>query len=251
MRVAKLFQRTMFGIFLLFGLIALSTSALCVYTVDKQLSGEYEANSQAIAQTIANSSMDIILNRDMSTLQSLIDQFKEIQGIKYIYIVNEEGEILAHTFVPGIPKEIMAGNRLSTETVHRQLPGFGEFIEVSSPILEGIAGSVHVGMDKGLIALKIQAAIGRQIYLISIIFIVSIVGSFWLVNLAAKPLGRLGGYAMHLAAPHAPTTLAPAEMQALLERNDEVGQLARLFLHLSRREAPASFSPASSLPAAH
>ena len=51
---------------------------------------------------------------NQQTLQSLIDQFKEIQGIKYIYIVNEEGEILAHTFVPGIPKEIMASNRLNT-----------------------------------------------------------------------------------------------------------------------------------------
>ena len=33
-------------------------------------------------------------------------------------------------------------------------------------------------------------------------------------------------------------------------RGYEVGQLARLFLYLSKREAPASFSPASSLPAA-
>ena len=39
----------MFGIFLLFGLIALSTSALCVYTVDHHLSIEYEANSRTIA----------------------------------------------------------------------------------------------------------------------------------------------------------------------------------------------------------
>jgi sensor histidine kinase regulating citrate/malate metabolism len=251
MRVAKLFQKTMFGIFLLFGLIALSTSALRVYTVDKQLSDEYEANSGAIAQTIADSSLDIILNRDMSTLQSLIDQFQEIQGIKYIYIVNEEGEILAHTFVPGMPKELLASDPLNMETVQRQLPGFGEFIEVSSPILDGIVGAVHVGMDKGLIALKIQTAIGRQIYLISIIFIVSIVGSFVLVNLAAKPLGRLGSYAMHLAAPEAPTTLKPEEMRALLERNDEVGQLARLFLYLSRQEAPAPFSPPPPLPAAN
>ena len=235
MKVAKLFQKTMFGIFLLFGLIALSTSALCVYTVDKQLSQEYEANSAAIAQTIANSSMDIILNRDLSTLQSLIDQFKEIQGIRYVYIVNEDGDMLAHTFVPGIPKEILASNRLDTATVHRQLPGFGEFIEVSSPILDGIAGSVHVGMDKGLIALKIQTAIGQQVYLISIIFVVSIVGSFLLVNLAARPLGQLGGYAMHLAAPQGPTTITADEMRALLERNDEVGQMARLFLHLSKR----------------
>ena len=237
MRVAKLFQKTMFGIFLLFGLIAVSTSALCVYTVDRQLSSEYEANSAAIAQTIANSSMDIILNRDLSTLQSLIDQFKEIEGIKYLYIVNEDGDMLAHTFVPGIPKEIMAGNRLKTGTVHRQLPGFGDFIEVASPILDGIVGEVHVGMDKGLIALKIQTAIGQQVYLISIIFIVSIVGSFLLVNLAARPLGRLGGYAMHLAAPEAPVNLKPEEMQALLERTDEVGQLARLFRHLSTRPA--------------
>ncbi|HJY81444.1 MAG TPA: hypothetical protein VKK81_10235 [Candidatus Binatia bacterium] len=251
MRVAKLFQKTMFGIFLLFGLIAFSTSALCIYTVDKQLSDEYEANSRAIAQTIADSSIDIILTRDMSTLQSLIDQFKEIQGIKYIYIVNEESEMLAHTFVPGVPKALMASDRPNTGTTQRQLPGFGEFIEVSSPILDGIVGAVYIGMDKGLIALKIQTAIGRQIYLISIIFIVSIVGSFLLVNFAAKPLGRLAGYAMHLAAPNAPTTLKPEEMQALLERSDEVGQLARLFLYLSKREAPASFSPTPSLPSAN
>jgi len=239
MRVAKLFQKTMFGIFLLFGLIALSTSALCVYTVDRQLSLEYEANSRAIAQTIANSSMDIILNRDLSTLQSLIDQFKEIQGIKYLYIVNEEGDMLAHTFVPGVPKEIMGSDRTKLATVERHLPGFGEFVEVSSPILDGIAGSVHVGMDKGLIALKIQTAIGQQVYLISMIFIVSIVGSFLLVNLAAKPLGRLGGYAMQLAAPNAPAAITPEEVQALLERSDEVGQLARLVRHLSAREASA------------
>jgi sensor histidine kinase regulating citrate/malate metabolism len=236
MRVAKLFRKTMFGIFVLFGVIALSTSALCVYTVDRQLSSEYEANSRAIAQTIANSSTDIILNRDLSTLQSLIDQFKEIQGIKYVYIVNEEGDILAHTFVPGVPKAILAGDRVKLATVDRRLPGFGEFIEVSSPILDGIAGSVHVGMDKGLIALKIQTAIGQQVYLISIIFIVSIVGSFFLVNLAAKPLGRLGGYATQLAAPAAPASITPEDVQALLERNDEVGQLARLFRHLAARD---------------
>jgi sensor histidine kinase regulating citrate/malate metabolism len=239
MKVAKLFRKTMFGIFMLFGLIAVSTSALCVYTVDRQLSQEYEANSRAIAQTIANSSMDIILNRDMSTLQSLIDQFKEIQGIKYLYIVDEHGDILAHTFVPGVPKEIMASDRVKLATVDRKLPGFGEFVEVSSPILDGIAGSVHVGMDKGLIALKIQTAIGRQVYLISIIFIVSIVGSFLLVNLAAKPLGRLTGYATQLAAPAAPTTMSAADVRALLERNDEVGQLARLVHHLSVRDAQA------------
>ena len=86
MKVQKLFQKTLFGIFLLFGFIGLSTSILCIYTVDTHLSEEYESNSQNIARTIADSSVDILLNRDLSALQSLIDQFIEIQGITYIYM---------------------------------------------------------------------------------------------------------------------------------------------------------------------
>jgi sensor histidine kinase regulating citrate/malate metabolism len=234
-KVAKLFQKTMFGMFLLFGVIAVSISALCIQTVDEQLSAEYEVNSRAIAQSIANSSMDIILNRDLSTLQSLIDQFKEIQGIKYIYITDEHGDILAHTFVPWVPKEISTAERQGLATVERHLAGIGDFIEVASPILDGVIGSVHVGMDQGAVGLKIRTAIGRQAYLLSIIFIVSIIAAFALVNLAAKPLTRLAGYARQVTAPGEAEPMKPAEVQALLERKDEVGQLARMVRHLAVR----------------
>ena len=225
----------MFGIFLLFGLIAVSTSALCIRTVDTQLSAEYEANSRAIAQSIANSSMDIILNRDLSTLQSLIDQFKEIQGIKYIYITDEEGDMLAHTFVPGVPPEIVTGERKVTPTIQRHFAGLGDFIEVASPILDGVIGSVHVGMDQGAVGLKIRTAIGRQAYLLAIIFVISIIAAYVFMNMVARPLARLGGYARHLVTPDAPGGLKPDEMQALLERNDEVGELARVVRHLAVR----------------
>ena len=158
----------MFGIFFLFGLIGVSTSILCIYTVDIHLSKEYESNSKGIAKTIADASVDIILNRDLSALQSLIDQFVEIQGISYIYITSESSEFLAHTFVPGIPEEIRNSDSFSTATIERSLPGMGDFVEVSSPILTGVAGSVHIGMDMGLIVLKIQRAIGQQVYLTSL-----------------------------------------------------------------------------------
>ncbi|MDP2055093.1 MAG: hypothetical protein Q8L75_15765 [Acidobacteriota bacterium] len=227
----------MFGVFLLFGLIAVSTSALCIATVDTQLSAEYEANSRAIAQSIANSSMDIILNRDLSTLQSLVDQFKEIHGIEYIYITDEQGDLLAHTFVPGVPSEIATGERQVAATVERSLAGIGDFVEVASPILDGVIGSVHVGMDQGAVALKVRTAIAGQAYLISIIFVISVVASYVLVNLAARPVARLGAYGRQLAAPDAPGALNPGEVQALLERTDEVGQLARVVRHLAVRPA--------------
>ena len=232
MKIQKLFQRTRFGIFAVFGMIVLSTSALCLWTVDTQLSAEYEINSRNIAKTVADSSVDILLNRDMATLQSLVDQFNEIQGIGYIYITSESGEHLAHTFVPGIPEEILQSDHRNTEPIERELPGLGNFVEVGSPILAGVAGSVHVGMDKDVVSLKIQRAFGQQVYLASI----------WLVNLAAKPLGELLAYAVDLARDQDEKALSDRD---ILARDDEAGELARLFLHVARNgQAPDSLRTA-------
>ena len=240
MNVQKLFRRPLFGIFLLFGIIAVSTSWVCIATVDSQLSEEYESNSRGIAQTIADASVDIILNRDLSALQSLIDQFLEIQGISYIYIVNEDGEFLAHTFVPGIPAEILASDPANTDSVERRLNGADNYFEVGSPILAGVAGAVHIGMDKSVITLKIQQAVGRQMYLISSIFLAGIVAALLLMNLAAKPVENLLAYAVALAREETDGEAAPG---ALLERDDEAGQLARLFLYFSKVADPGKTAP--------
>ena len=242
MNIQRLFQKTLFGIFLLFGIIAVSTSWVCIATVDSQLSEEYVSNSKGIAKTIADASVDIILNRDLSALQSLIDQFLEIQGINYIYIVNESGEFLAHTFVPGIPEQILASDPSNTETVERRLSGADSYVEVGSPILAGVAGTVHIGMDKSLITLKIQQAVGRQMYLISSIFVVGIFAAIWLINLAAKPISGLLNYAVQLAKEQKGED---ASQSPLLNRNDEAGQLARLFLYFSKIVDPDRVQPTS------
>ena len=234
MKIHRLFKWTRFGIFAVFGLIVLSTSVLCIYTVDTQLSAEYEVNNQNIAKTIADSSAGILLNQNLATLQSLVDQFLEVQGIRYIYIRSETGEFLAHTFVPGIPEEILRSDHANTEPVERRLPGMGDFIEVGSPILAGVAGTVHVGMDLDVVALKIQRAIGQQIYLICVILVLGVLASIWFVNLAAKPLGELLAYAVELAKDGENEELGARD---ILARDDEVGHLARLFLHVSRQGA--------------
>jgi sensor histidine kinase regulating citrate/malate metabolism len=240
MKIRKLFQKTQFGIFGLFGLIVLSTSALTIYTVQTHLSAEYEGNSRNIAKTIADASVDILLNRNLATLQSLIDQFVEIQGIRYVYITSDNGEFLAHTFVPGIPKVISNSDPFETAAVKRTLPGMGEFVEVGSPILAGFAGTVHVGMDLNVIGLKIQRAIGQQVYLISILLLVGILASIWFVNLAAKPLGELLAFAVKLAKEENPDG---AQDQRILARDDEAGELARLLLHVAQRKAGSEEPP--------
>ncbi len=241
MKVHKLFRKTHFGVLFLFFLILLSTSLLWYRTIDTQLSEEYETNSRNIAKTIADASVDILLNRGLSALQSTIDQYAEISSIDYIYITNEDGEFLAHTFVPGIPEDIRNSDPNNTEPVERQLRNTGgcspaaclagSFVEVGSPILAGVAGTVHVGTNTDHVSLKVQRAIGRQNYLISILVVVGFLSSIWFVNLAAKPLGDVLGYAVSVARGD-PDAATAAER--LLERDDEAGHLARIVSHLSR-----------------
>ncbi len=228
MKSLRLFRGALFGISVLFGLMAVLTSALCIHTVDKQLSNEYRENNIAIATSIANAAEDIILTRDLSVLQSLLEQFRKISGVEYIYVADENGKIIAHTFIPGIPEEILALDNNIVGSSRRSIPEFGNFIESSRPILMGRSGTVHVGMEESLIAFKIQTAVGRQVYLVSILFVFSIMISFALLSRAARPLVQLANYARGISELRDQTEPDRQELALLTSRLDEVGEIARL-----------------------
>ena len=234
MRVQKLFRKTRFSFFALFGMIVLSVSFLSIWTISRELDEEYVSNGNSIAKNIADSSVDMLLNRNLATLQALIDQFVEIESIRYIYITSDGGEFLAHTFVPGIPNEILESDPSLTETVDRSLAGLGDFIEVGSPILSGVAGHVHVGMDRELLGIKIQRAVGQQMYLIGIILVIGTLLSFWFVSFSARPLGDLMAFAVRVAGDR-----NAAGDEEVLDRDDEVGELARLFTHVAEGTSEA------------
>ena len=230
LRVRKLFRKTRFGFFALFGIVVLSISILSISTVSRELRDEYVSNSESIAKNIADSSVDILLNRNLATLQSLIDQFVQIESIRYIYITSDTGEFLAHTFIPGIPEEILASDPSATEAVERSLPGLGDFVEVGSPILSGVAGTVHVGMDLELLGLKIQRAVGQQIYLLCIILVTGVLASIWLVNLASRPLTELLEYVVTLAREKERDGSTHGDV---LVRDDEIGDMARMIQYVA------------------
>ena len=90
-------------------------------------------------------------------------------------------------------------------------------------------------MDMGLLSLRIQGAIGQQVYLITSIFVGGVFAAIWLVGLAAKPIAQLLSYAVRLAGGRAD---GDDRSEKLLARDDEVGHLARLFLYFSEAKDP-------------
>ena len=104
---ASLFTKTLILIVVLFGIIATATSILSGWNLYRNLTQEYQSKGVAIAKSIADSSVEILLNADVSTIQSVVDQFTEIEGVSYVIVFDGQGEAVSHTFVPAVPGDVL------------------------------------------------------------------------------------------------------------------------------------------------
>ena len=244
MKTSRLFTKTLILIVILFAIIATATSVLSGWTLYRSLTAEYKSKGIAIAKSVADSSAEILLNRDLSTVQAIIDQFGEIGGVAYVFVSDAQGEIISHTFVPAVPKEVLPlikqsrSSRLTGDvvTTKLQVEGLGDFIHIYAPILAGVAGFVHVGMDQGFIRAQIWSTVVKQQGLMFAIFILSIVVAYVLVNRISRPLNQLADYTHSLAShDFAAGLVIPAEIEALPHKSkDEIGKLAESFINMER-----------------
>lgn len=244
MRTSRLFTKTLILIVILFGVIATATSVLSGWTLYQSLTTEYQSKGIAIAKSVADSSAEILLNRDLSTVQAIIDQFSEIGGVAYVFVSDGQGEIVSHTFVPAVPNEVLPlieQSRASPSTgemvtTKLQVEGLGDFIHIYAPIMAGVAGFVHVGMDQSFIRAQIWSTVVKQQGLMFAIFILSIVAAYILVNRISRPLNQLADYTHSLASHDFSAGVnIPEEIEALPQRSkDEIGKLAESFIDMER-----------------
>lgn len=239
MKISRLFRPTLIGAIVLFGLFALVISLLFGATLRGLLLDEFQNKGAAITTSIANSSVEVLLNRDASTLQATIDQFVDPQsGVAYSYVVDDRGQIVSHTFVPSIPAEItslITAGVSSTVIRDVTIAGRGDFLDIASPILAGVAGSVHIGMDKGVIEARIQSSVIGLLGLVFALFLINVIVTYFQTNRISRPLVALTGYANQLGAGAATTDgQFGADLRPIAGRADEVGQLVADFQRMAR-----------------
>ena len=107
-----------------------------------------------------------------------------------------------------------------------QLPDGGDYIHVVQPVLSGLAGYIHVGMDRGVIKSFIRSAIVRQQIITFLIFLTSGAVAFMFISNISRPLRRLTAYAKRVAAHDFSTDVA-------IDSRDEIGELAEAMRSMS------------------
>jgi twitching motility protein PilJ len=126
-------------------------------TLRHRMADELTSKGTAIADGLASSSVDLILTRDASAVQALIDQFAGISGVAYVMVYDSARNQIAHTLVPFVPPDLVGKNLVSGDTPQqvREIEyadpvtgGRRRIIDIAVPILDGTLGTVRVGMDR-------------------------------------------------------------------------------------------------------
>ena len=249
MKLSSLFQKTLVGQVFLFSVVTASMSVASAYSLRWHLTGEYSSRGSAIAKGIADSSAELLESDSPEIFQSMVDESADLRGVAYIFVRNAQGTIVAHTFEDSIPKQFLdlaanstqaslekreanadgmrrfthspnfEGENGEANVRYRKGKSFGYAIDISVPILEGSGGFVHVGMDQTRLIAQIRSAIALQLVVIFLLFGLSVIATYIMVDRISRPLHQLIDYAKRLASRDFSTPIG-------IDSNDEIGLLA-------------------------
>ncbi|PYM96343.1 MAG: hypothetical protein DME04_02050 [Candidatus Rokuibacteriota bacterium] len=211
--------------------LAAITWWISVQRMTANLTDEFTSKGTAIAKSLASSGVDLLLTRDASTVQAIVDQFAAINGVKYVMVYDPQANLVAHTFSPLVPPGIVERNAVPGEAAQqiREIaypdPVTGavqEIIDIGVPVLAGQLGTVRVGMDRAIIA----AAATRSGEYLLLAFggaaLVAIGAGALFAHRIIRPVGQLVQVAERVGQGDL-SKLVPVRSR------DEIGQLAMTF----------------------
>ena len=211
--------------------LAAVTWLISVQTLRTRMTEEFTSKGTAIANSLASSGVDLILTRDASTVQALIDQFATISGVAYVMVYDANRAQIAHTFVPFVPPDVVDKNVVPGD-VGKQVrdieyadPVTGKsrrIIDIGVPMLGGTLGTVRVGMDRAII----DAAAARSGWFLSAVFagialVAGLAGAFFARRLT-RPIAHIVRVAERVGRGDLSETIK-------VQSGDEIGLLAHTF----------------------
>jgi len=223
-------QRTKF-ILALLGMVLVTGVSLVLFTkivLYQKLQVTLEKRGFSLARNIARDSVNPVLTEKFLELTLMLREEKAGEGdIEYIYVQNERGAVVAHTFENGFPVDLVEGNSFDEHStgpypIRKLSTERGVVHELIVPLLKGGAGTVHLGMSQALVDQDINEIMAMIIGAIAVLFLVGSFVAILFGSAVTKPL--------HLLAVAA-EALERGDMHARVpvRSSDEMGQLARTF----------------------
>jgi signal transduction histidine kinase len=135
-----------------------------------------------------------LLWEDSKHMPLVLGEFSKIQGVAYIAVLNREGEVVAQSQAGTMPPAVVGPHAQREGIQEYPLQGSHGLIDIAAPIEKGPMGSVHVGMDQGVVARSLEDVplLVWRIVLVSVLCAMSVAVIVYFRTI--RPINLLGGF---------------------------------------------------------
>ena len=178
-----------------------SINSILIYNnVQSSLQNETLKRALFVAKTISREITESILFEDFISLQNNINSFMDIdEGIFYIFVLDNQKNVLVHTFENNFPTSLLSLNELKENQAYNiQLLKIKDLndeliLDVVVPILEGRIGVVRVGLYVNTIISDVQKTINIFWIMVALFLTVGIIGAFSFARFITEPIKAIQG----------------------------------------------------------
>ena len=148
------------------------------YALQNALLAELNNKSLILCQSTADRIAKDVMGRETVKVYDILQSIvRRTTDLKYIYIIDFEKMIFAHTFDKGFPEALLRQHPISQQlqTINYQDTDGSTFTDYCLPLIEGLSGHLHVGVNTSHIYAEINA-LRRQIIIGTFLLIIVGVG---------------------------------------------------------------------------
>ncbi len=211
------------GLVLMLGLgVTVQVRLVLTQAMDVQL----EEQSVSVGRDFAARATDLLLINDLYALQQLL---KETQAnnanVRYAFVLDDNGRVVAHTFGEGFPLALLAQNTANANDHHRLTileTDEGKIWDTAVPIFDGRAGMARVGLAETRVRQAVDAVTGQLLITTVMVSILGITAAAFLTWILTRPILQLA---------RAAQAVGRGDLTQSVPRwaNDEIGDLAESF----------------------
>ncbi len=181
--------------------------------------------AMAIANNLSDAAAGPIIGRDFLALGALASKYALLDGVAYVFIEDNRGEVIGQTFSV-FPEELRENYPVGGErsAYQRKVTFQGKTVdETGFPILGGQVGRVHVGFWENSVENEIRNALFRLIGIFAVLPVAGTLLSFVVAHWIVRPIVDL----THVADKVTRGDLELAVSTKCVGLHDEIGDLAR------------------------
>ena len=180
------------GLVLLLGVgNAIQTRAVLTNNMEAQLRDQ----SVSVARDLAARAADPILLNNLLALHDLLLESKSNNSnFSYAFIIDPNGQVIAHTFGDGFPVGLKDLNTVGGSDHHHTVlinTNEGIIFDTAVPILGGKAGTARIGLSNSGVQQAVSQATLQSILFAALVLLFGAVVAMFLTQVLAKPILEL------------------------------------------------------------